>query len=143
MKTPQDLIGNSPLVRYLVMGSMAFAVDYGLLVVTYYVFSFPLGVATSIGYVTGLLVSFLANRYWVFGKNAAEKHVLHQSVEYGILLVVNYFVTVLGIKLLNEHGIKPYVGKVLIMCLIVCWNYVLFKKVIFVRRQKPSEETTS
>jgi putative flippase GtrA len=128
------IIQYSSLSRYLTIGGMAFGVDYGVLLLTYYVFSLPLGVATSLGYATGFAVSFISNRNWVFGDAGKDKHLARQSIEYFALVIFNYCFTVVGVRLLNEHNVKPYIGKVLVMALIVCWNYLLFKKVIFVAK---------
>jgi putative flippase GtrA len=119
------------IIRYLVSGASAFIAQYAVLNLTYYMLSLSLHIATSLGYVSGLLVSYTFNRYWVFGGEGKRKHIAYQSVQYGVLVLLNYLFTVWGVSLLKDHGIQPYISPILTTGLIVCWNYILFKKVIF------------
>ena len=118
--------------KYLLAGATAFGTDYLLLVTTYYIVGLPLKVATSIGFFSGFLVSFSLNRQWVFWSDH-HKNLGRQVVEYVILLLFNYLFTVWAVSFLNSHGIKPAIGKIGVMGLIVCWNYALFRWVIFAR----------
>jgi len=126
-----------PAPRYFLVGLLAFAVDYGTLLVLYYLLSIPLSVATSLGFVSGLILSFFSNRHWVFGENGKHRNIAHQSIEYVILVIFNYSITVLGVRFLNNKGVHPYYGKLIVMSLIMCWNYTLFKKAIFAGGQSP------
>ena len=117
--------------RYIIVGICAFTTQYVTLNFSYYVLSLHLHVATSIGYICGLLISFAFNRHWVFGKAGKHKHIAHQSSEYIALVIFNYFFTVLGVSLLKHHGIQPYISPVLITAIVTLWNYILYKKVIF------------
>jgi hypothetical protein len=53
--------------------------------------------------------------------------------EYLILLVFNYLFTVWAISSLNDHGVRPFIGKLVVMTLVMCWNYTLFRWVIFTK----------
>lgn len=128
-------ITSHSLFRYMFIGGLAFASDYALLLALYYVFSLPLAVATTAGFTTGLLVSFMANRYWVFGNKGSERYIGRQGIEYGLLVIFNYLFTVLVVNYLHSRGMPPYVSKILVMLAIICWNYLLFSKFIF--RDKP------
>ena len=128
---------NHSVVRYVVAGSSAFATQYVVLNGGYYALSLPLHAATSIGYVAGLLVSYLFNRHWVFGEAGKHKHIAHQTSQYVVLVAFNYFFTVLGVSFLKKHGIEPYISPIIITAIITLWNYILYKRVIF--RGKPIE----
>lgn len=126
----QSLKNKEP-VRYLIAGGSAFVVDYGALVVAYYAIRLSLGLSTTLGYFAGFLISFFANRYWVFSKSGTTRKPIKQVVEYTILVIFNYFFTLIAIQKLDMVGIKPSVGKILVMVLIVVWNYLIFQKLIF------------
>lgn len=115
----------------MITGALAFLVDYGVLMAAYYGLALSLAVATSAGYIVGLLISFFGNRHWVFGAGAKRKNIFLQSGQYIALLIFNYCFTVLGVTWLHDHDVQPYVGKLIIIAFIVCWNYLLFKKFIF------------
>jgi putative flippase GtrA len=118
-------------VRYLIAGGSAFVVDYGVLVLSYYVIGVSLGLSTTLGYFFGFFISFFANRYWVFGKSGTTRKPLKQIIEYTALVIFNYFFTLIAIQQLDKLGIKPSIGKIIIMAVIVVWNYLIFQKFIF------------
>lgn len=122
---------NKSLIKYILVGSSAFVVDYLTLLTLYYYVSTDLMVATSAGFLAGFAVSFILNRQWVFGKDGGHRSVRKQLIEYVCLVIFNYFFTVLGVKLLNQIGVVPWIGKVLIMVLVTIWNYLLFSRYIF------------
>lgn len=97
---------------------------------TYYVVGLPLKLATTIGFLSGFAVSFSFNRRWVFG-GEHKKRPTRQVTEYLILLAFNYLFTVWAVAFLNEHGLEPFLGKLVVIALIMCWNYTLFRWVIF------------
>jgi len=116
--------------KYFVVGILAFSSDYVLLLVSYYVIGLPLKIATTIGFFTGFLISFTINKQWVFG-GKQKKNTNRQVIEYLILLGFNYVFTVWTVNLLNEHKVGPAISKLFVMVLIMCWNYVLFRWIIF------------
>jgi putative flippase GtrA len=91
-----------------------------------------LEVATAIGFIVGFAVSFTANRQWVFGATNQKKALRRQLAEYIGLVVFNFFFTVSAIGFLNSVGVRPAIGKLIVMAMIMCWNYALFRWVIFV-----------
>jgi putative flippase GtrA len=118
--------------RYLVVGVSAFGADYALLLFTYYVVGLPLTIATSIGFFSGFAISFTFNKQWVFG-GEQKKRPARQVIEYLTLLAFNYLFTVWAISYLNDHGLQPFIGKLVVMTLVMCWNYTLFRWVIFTK----------
>lgn len=104
-----------------------------MLLITYYLINLPLKLATSLGFFSGFIISFSVNRQWVFG-GKQSKHIARQITEYLILVVFNYLFTVYGVSFLNDHGVKPFIGKILTIGLIMCWNYALFRWIIFVSK---------
>lgn len=121
--------------RYFIIGIFAFGTDYAVLLITYYVLGLPLFLATTLGFLSGFAISFLLNRYWVFDtKGQLRKRVFRQTIEYCLLVALNYGFTVWTIALLKRHGIEPFISKLGVMGLIMCWNYALFRWVIFTTR---------
>lgn len=122
--------------KYFLVGLLAFGVDYAVLLSLYYLADVNLELSTSIGFITGFLISFTANKQWVFGQVKQKKHVARQVIEYIFLLVFNFGFTVVAVDFLNQHGVTPVIGKLLVMALIMCWNYALFRWVIFVQQSE-------
>lgn len=121
-------------LKYLASGTAAFIVDYSILVLSFYVLGSGLGLATTLGYVSGFFVSYLFNRYWVFGKNGSTKKPTLQIVQYTSLVIFNYVFTLFSIKILDRMEVEPSISKILVMGIIVVWNYLIFQKIIFADR---------
>jgi putative flippase GtrA len=122
---------NHSATRYIVAGLSAFITQYAVLNLSFYLLSMNIHVATTLGFVCGLVVSYLFNRHWVFGEAGRQKHVVRQTVEYTALVIFNYFFTLIGISFLKNQGIPPFISPFIITGLITCWNYLLFRFVIF------------
>lgn len=124
------------LIRYLITGGVAFAADYLLLMFCFYAIGTSIILATTIGFIGGLCISFFTNRYWVHGKGGSSRKQHWQLLEYALLVVVNYIFTVYALRFLYDMGVPLYLGKILTMVLITVWNYVIFSKLIFATNAK-------
>lgn len=136
MKTKAILLVKHSASKYFVVGLAAFLADYVVLMASYYGLSWSLKIATTLGFLTGFVVSFTTNKNWVFGNKAQQKHILRQLIEYVLLVAFNLVFTVWAVSFLNRVGIEPSIGKLLVMALIMCWNYALFRWVIFAGSNK-------
>lgn len=121
---------NHSASKYFVVGLLAFFTDYLVLLFGYYAVNLPLEIATTLGFMAGFAISFTSNRQWVFGGQQRKK-IKRQVTEYSILVGFNYIFTVVAVSALNGLEIDPEIGKLLVMAVIMCWNYALFRWVIF------------
>ena len=126
------LVGHSAS-RYLVIGLLAFGLDYAILMVSYYVVGMPLAAATFVGFLAGFLISFSGNKLWVFG-GEQSKRTRRQVAEYIALLAGNCLFTIWSVGFLNAHGFPPFIGKMAPIALVTCWDYMLFRWAIFGKR---------
>lgn len=133
----RKLINQNTAIKYLLTGGLTFAVDYLVLLACYYVFLLPLWLATTLGYLGGLCVSFYINKKWVFGARGKQRKMTRQLVEYILLLVFNYAFTVFVIRLLDNLGVAPAISKIVITAMIAGWNYLIYSKVIFTHDKSP------
>lgn len=117
------------LIRYLITGISSFILEYLLF---YYLFRLLLInelIANSIALAIVFWFNFLMNRYWSFkSKNKLSK----QLLLYGLLFAFNISISnvfIYGASVIL--GMSPLISKILIMCLIVLWNFILYKTVIY------------
>jgi len=122
--------------KYFVVGITAFSCDYLVLLIFYYGVGASLKQAAVLGYLTGFAISFTTNRRWVFGGRDQRKKIRRQIIEYALLVVINLVFTVWFLNFLNTHHISPAIGKLIAMAMIMSWNYVLFRAVIFAGHSK-------
>ncbi|HSX27964.1 MAG TPA: GtrA family protein [Candidatus Saccharimonadales bacterium] len=125
--------------RYLAVGIATLGIDYGLLLLFYHGFHAALAAATTIGFLTGLTVNFLLNKFWTFDAvPSGAKHNARQAFFYALLVGFNLGFTNLFILYFQKIHIGPEVSKLVTTAVITLWNYVLYQKVIF-KTHRPTD----
>lgn len=130
---------------YLGVGILAFAVDAGMFTVGRKLGA-SIGIANIIGMVSGMITSFSLNWQVVF-KNKSYQRQFHHMVGIFLLLnIFNWWFSTNFIKLiapiiasLAESTINislglsasEFLAKIGSIAVIICWNFILYKKVIF------------
>lgn len=85
--------------------------------------------ANAIAYIVAFWVNFLLNRFWSF---KSKVNIFKQLRQYSALFIFNLIVTSALLYFLSDKiGIMPKISKVLVMGMVVCWNFILYKKVIY------------
>ena len=64
-------------------------------------------------------------------RKLANKIIPKQMFQYGVLLFVNYLVTVLLVTCLESLGMSEYLGKIVALGITVSWTYFIYKKIVF------------
>lgn len=122
---------------YLLVGGTTFMVDYGAFYVLFAYYGVPLFIANAVGLLAGFIVSFTGNRTVVFRSNRSNTNlsIYKQLVLYGILLSLNTLLSYWVIKLCLFMGVAAVVGKIISMAVIILWNFVLYRNIIFKKKQ--------
>ena len=121
------------MIKYLVSGIASLAADYGTFLFLYYVTGLGLGISVPAGLATGLVASFLLNKFWAFEatKRPSQHKLILQMIMYGVLVAFNTAFTYYFVKILLSYGTPASVSKLLAVVITVCWNYIIYKRVIF------------
>lgn len=118
------------IIKYIITGGSAFAAEYLVFLLLFYVFDLPVVVAHPISFMVGFVVSFSLSRQWVFG-NAHAHRPLAQILMYFGLVLINIAITTWVIALLVQVGVWAFVAKIIVTAMIACWNYFIYKYLIF------------
>lgn len=117
-------------LRYLISGGVGFISEYLIFFVLYYL-SHALVVSNSISFICGLIITFTLHKLWSFSGNYKLETKKQLSL-YSVLALINFALTNILIVLLVRHlHIIAYIAKVLVMILIVCWNYLIINRFVF------------
>ena len=116
-------------IKYGVTGGLAFLLEYS----TFYVLNSILGLwyiwSNSLAMTFGFALSFTLNRYWSF---KSTSNVIKQLFMYGALFLINLGISNLLMMLfIDILSIKPMISKIIAICILICWNYIIYKKIIF------------
>ncbi len=118
-------------IKYLVVGGTSFVLDYGLFYLLHELTGLRAVYANAISVFTAFWYNFFLNRLWSFGSN---EPILRQLVLYLSLMFFNMFFSSGFIYLMKSLlDIDEMISKILAMCIIVGWNFVFYKKFIFIK----------
>lgn len=116
-------------IRYLIVGGGSFLLEYGLFFVLLQKVNLHYLIANSIVYSLVSLVNFFLNRTWTF---RSKENYKRQLILYLCLLSFNFFAGNLVLYILSGLMlIPPLLAKVAVMGMVVCWNFVFYKTVIY------------
>ena len=117
------------LRRYLVVGFSTVGLETLVLWILKEYIGIQLIVANTLAYTISFLFNFYLNRTWSFN---SKSDISFQLKAYGVLFVFNLFASN-GIIFLLTNGVGFYymLSKFVSIAMIVSWNFVLYKKVIY------------
>lgn len=125
------------LARYLIVGLVSYGIDIGLLTLAWYVLRLPLWLATSIGFWGSFAVNFVLSRHWTF--DAANHPVGAQLVRYGVLVAVNYVVTVLAVMALHQAGLPVVAARTITLAVLTASTFIIYRTWVFARKGAASD----
>ena len=115
------------LIKYIITGLLAFVTEYAV----FNLLLAPLSkfIANTVGMFVGFWISFLLNRYWSF---QSKDQFFKQLFRYSFLFVINLISSCLFLNVFSDiFNVKVKIAKLIIMCMVVVWNFFLFKKLIY------------
>lgn len=116
-------------VKYAITGSIAFCVEYTAFYLLYSVLGLWYIWSNSIAMTIAFSVSFTLNRLWSF---KSKGNALKQFIMYGTLFAINLCVSNITMYLFTDIlGMRPLLSKLIAIGIILCWNFILNKKIIF------------
>lgn len=115
--------------RYIFVGLLSFITETSLLYLLTDHFKLWYLYSNSIAYIVVFWLNFLLNRFWAF---KSKDNLQRQMVLYLFLFVFNLFASS-GMMYLLTSVFKVYylISKIFAVGLVVSWNFVLYKKVIY------------
>jgi len=120
----------SSLVRYLVMGGLSFAFDFGLLWLLYDVAGVPLAVATPTAFLASFVVTYTLQRLFAF---RATDSVAPSIVRYALLVAANTVLTTGIVAFSDSVGWSWALGKIVAVAVTTVGNYFAYRYWVFAR----------
>lgn len=117
------------LLRYLITGGLAAGAEYSLFYVLNLLAGLSLILSNSAAYTSGFIISFILNRVWSF---ESKGHLGRQLLLYSILFGINLILSNILVSFFtNQLGLATMISKAIAMGVIVLWNFVIYKKIIY------------
>ena len=116
-------------LSYVLVGGTSALLELGVSQLCYAFFHLDHTIANPIAAVVAMIYNFTLNRNLTF---KSSSNPARSAVLYLLLWAFNLFVTTTVIGFLLNAGVHSAVAKLLTQAMVVCWNFFLFRKVIFV-----------
>jgi putative flippase GtrA len=124
------------LLRYLMSGGSATAVNFAVLYVLTEKVGFHYLVSVVFAFMTALCVSFVLQKFWTF-KDVTKEGVHRQAVIYGFVAIVNTGINVFLVYLLVEYGGLHYMfAQFFSSGFIAFESYFIYQLFIFKKRPR-------
>jgi putative flippase GtrA len=131
------------IVEYLVSGGAYFWSGYAMFFVLDQVFHLNLWWAKLLANVTGWMVNYALQRYWVFRNPELAKHQTQVTGRYTVITLVDWLIDYLIVAGLDRMGITPYIGQFVSSGFFTVWNYLWYKYWVFPEKFKKQKSTTT
>ena len=125
-------------LTYLIVGGLTFLIYFGFIALTVEVLHLDYRVGVSIAYVFAVSFHFFANRMFTF--RAADDRLIHQSIRYVGVLLVNYLITMAVVFFcVGRLGLSPYLSAAFAVVVTVGVGYFASKLWVFRRSELLNE----
>lgn len=119
------------LVRYLVVGASAYALEMAVLFGLHDGVGFSPVEAVAISFWFGLVIAFVLQKFITFENHEKGVHVLgRQLVMYACLVIFNYLITLIAVKYFSPKY-SVFEIRTAVIALGTIWNYVIYNKLLF------------
>ncbi|MCD8025709.1 MAG: GtrA family protein [Clostridiales bacterium] len=134
-------------LRYIFVGGLAFAADYGVMILLVEGFSFNEILAATVSFVCGLAVNYFLSTFWIF-KNSKISNKLAEFLAFALIgvigLLMNDVIIWAATDILAPNAVfgsliaedKYYIiGKIASTFIVFLWNFFARKYIIFGKGQ--------
>lgn len=120
----------SHVVRYVIAGVIAFAIELTFLLVIRSTFGFSVEVATGFAFWVGLAASFLLQKIFAFKDyQRTAKAISKQLGAFVVLVLFNYVFTLVIVGAFP--GDMIIISRSLALAIVTLWNFFIYKRFIF------------
>ena len=124
--TPKTL---EQFIKYVITGGLSAGVELSLIYALKEFAHLAVVTANTAAYSGGFCISFLLNKYWSFN---SKEHFVRQLLMYGVLFAINLSMSDgLMYLLTSTTSIHYMILKLFVMGIIILWNFVIYKKIIY------------
>lgn len=113
--------------KYIIIGGTSALCEL-LLFTIFQVLGIGIFISNISSVIVATIINYLLNKSWAF---KSKKGSIKSLVLYISLFIFNITFSSQFIIFLSNAGVQSIVAKFISMILITCWNFVLYKKIIF------------
>ena len=128
------------IIRYLIAGGVAFAVDFALLYLLTDFFDFHYLTSSRISFSIGLIITYLFSIFWIFDKRRINNRKIEFLI-FAIIGIVGFVLTDLFMKFFTENLFQKFeysylFSKILTTIIIFVWNFTAKRFILFTEKKR-------
>ena len=115
------------LIGFVIAGGIATIINYSLFSVLL-ISGVHYLVSSAVGYASGIIISFLINRRYVFKSSGDSRS---QLVRYTVIYLGAMFVQLGLLEALVRSGLDPFLANALAIIIVVVLNFFVIRRFVF------------
>lgn len=123
------------ILKFGVVGGIAFVIDYGLMVFLTEVFKVPALISAAISFTVSVIFNYIASVKWVFDVDKEKNSKTKELIVFIILSVIGLGINELIMWIMDkEFGIYYMISKIVATAFVMCYNFITRK--LFLEKKK-------
>ena len=118
-------------LKFGVVGTIAFLIDYGVLMLLSQVIGMDPVISASISFVVSVVFNYVASMHYVFTRRddiSRRREFTIFVILSAIGLVINEIIMVIGVNVLGDSALMVTITKLVATAIVMVWNFVSRKK---------------
>lgn len=118
----------SQLIKFGLVGGIAFLIDYGIMVFLTEVFKIPSLISAAISFTVSVILNYIASVKWVFDVDKEKNSKTKELVVFILLSIVGLGINELIMWIMDKKfGIYYMISKIVATIVVMCYNFITRK----------------
>lgn len=118
----------SQLIKFGLVGGIAFLIDYGIIVFLTEVFKIPSLISAAISFTVSVIFNYIASVKWVFDVDKEKNSKTKELVVFILLSIVGLGINELIMWIMDKKfGIYYMISKIVATIVVMCYNFITRK----------------